>query len=273
MKKEKRKNLLSLYKETKKSVFYVYFILRFLVIACLILQLIHGDYNNAFLCLLSLVLFTLPFFIQRNFKITIPSTLEIIILLFIFAAEILGEINNFYGRIPNWDTMLHILNGFLSAAVGFALIDLLNENSTHFNLSPIYLTLVGFCFSMTIGVVWEFFEYGADKIVNLDMQKDRIVEKISSVALNEKKENVPVVVDHIDKTIIYYHDQNGTQNEISIDGYLDIGLNDTMKDLIVNFIGALVYSLFAFLYLHDKEKYNFASKFLVTRRRRIHDSL
>lgn len=265
MMKKKRKSIAILYKETKKSVFNVYVVLRLLVIICLILQLIHGDYNNAFLCLLSLILFTLPFFIQKNFKITIPNTLEIIILLFIFAAEILGEINNFYGRIPNWDTMLHTLNGFLAAAVGFALIELLNENSTHFNLSAIYLTLVGFCFSMTIGVVWEFFEYGMDKILNFDMQKDRIVTKISSVAINENGENVPVIIDNIDKSIIYYIDEEGEQNQLSINGYLDIGLNDTMKDLLVNFVGATIYSIFAFLYLYDKEKYNFASKFLVTK--------
>lgn len=266
--KKKRKNFITLYRETKKSVFYVYITLRILVIICLVLQIMYGDYNNAFLCLLSLILFTLPSIIQKNFKITIPSTFEIIIMLFIFSAEILGEINNFYGRIPNWDTMLHVLNGFLSAAVGFALIELLNENSTHFNLSAIYLTLVGFCFSMTIGVVWEFFEYGVDRFLNFDMQKDRIVTHISSVTLNEDKENVPVIVDNIDKTVIYYQDEEGNQKEMQIDGYLDIGLNDTMKDLIVNFVGALIYSIFAYLYLKDKDKYNFASRFLVTKNKK-----
>ena len=104
-----------------------------------------------------IILLFAPLFIQNKFAITLPSGLEITIYFFIFAAEILGEINNFYGIIPYWDTILHTINGFLAAAVGFSLIDLLNKNSKNVNLSPFYLCLVAFCFSMTIGVLWEFF--------------------------------------------------------------------------------------------------------------------
>ena len=147
------------YKENKISSLAIYLILRFLVILCMILQLIRGDLNNALLCLLSLILLFAPLFIQNKFEITLPDGLEIAIYLFIFSAEILGEINNFYGIIPYWDTMLHTINGFLATAVGFSLVNLLNNNSTHINLSPFYLCLVAFCFSMTIGVLWEFFEY------------------------------------------------------------------------------------------------------------------
>ena len=143
-----------IYKETKRSSLLVYLVLRFLVIVCMVLQLLRGDINNALLCLLSLFLLVLPLFIQNKFAITLPNTLEIIIYLFIFSAEILGEINNFYHLIPYWDTILHTLNGFLATAVGFSLVDLLNKNSKKFNLSPVYLCLVAFCFSMTIGVLW-----------------------------------------------------------------------------------------------------------------------
>ncbi len=76
--------------------------------------------------------FTLPMFVQKNFKIELPNTLEIIILLFVFCAEILGEINSFYQHIPIWDTMLHTLNGFLCAGVGISLVNLLNENVDSF---------------------------------------------------------------------------------------------------------------------------------------------
>ena len=184
IKEEKVKiiNLIKLaYKETKRSSLLVYLILRLLVIICMILQLLHGDIMNAMLCLLSLILLILPMAIQNKFAITLPNTLEIIIYLFIFSAEILGEINNFYHLIPYWDTILHTLNGFLATAVGFSLIDLLNKNSRKINLSPIYLCLVAFSFSMTIGVLWEFFEYTADKLLLLDMQKDTIITRISSV--------------------------------------------------------------------------------------------
>ena len=163
------------YKETGKKSLLVYLILRILVIACMVLQILRGDWNNAFLCFLSLILFTIPTFIEDRFKIALPSLLEAIIYLFIFSAEILGEINNFYGIIPHWDTVLHTLNGFLAAGIGFSLIDLLNQNSKNINLSPIFVAIVAFCFSMTIGVLWEFFEYGADTYLKLDMQKDRIL--------------------------------------------------------------------------------------------------
>ena len=96
------------YKETKRSSLAIYLILRFLVVICMILQIIRGDLNNALLCLLSLVLLFAPLFIQNKYEITLPDSLEISIYLFIFSAEILGEINNFYGIIPHWDTCLHL---------------------------------------------------------------------------------------------------------------------------------------------------------------------
>ena len=207
------------YKETKRSSLAIYLILRFLVIVCMVLQLLKGNINNALLCLLSLILLFAPLFIQNKFTITLPSGLEITIYFFIFAAEILGEINNFYGIIPYWDTILHTINGFLAAAVGFSLIDLLNKNSKNVNLSPFYLCLVAFCFSMTIGVLWEFFEYGSDKFFDLDMQKDTVVKKISSVTLNPSGKNKAIVVSSIGKTVIY--DENGYILETIDGGYLD----------------------------------------------------
>ena len=190
------------YKETKRSSLLVFLVLRFLVIACMILQIIHGNFENALLCIMSLVLLLLPSFIEHKLDITLPNTLEIIIYLFIFAAEILGEINNFYGMIPYWDTILHTLNGFLCAAVGFSLVNLLDKTSSKINLSPLYLCIVAFCFSMTIGVLWEFFEYGSDKLFKLDMQKDSIVSWISTVELNQSKENKAIIVENIDRTVM-----------------------------------------------------------------------
>lgn len=250
------------YHESKRSSLLVYMVLRVLIIVCMVLQVIRGNFDNALLCLFALVLLLVPFFVQRKFKITLPNTLEIIILLFIFSAEILGEIQNFYGIIPFWDTMLHTINGFLAAAIGFSLINLLNENSHHFNLSPLYLCLVAFCFSMTIGVIWEFFEFGADRFLKLDMQKDRIVNQISSVELDPDKANNPVIIDNIGSTVIY--DQNGDKL-VTINGYLDIGIIDTMKDLIVNFIGAIVFSIFGYFYLVTGGKNEFVANFVPTK--------
>ena len=269
MKKKKvkvQKLIKMAYQETRRSSLAIYIILRFLVILCMILQLLRGDLNNALLCLLSLVLLFAPLFIQNKFEITLPDGLEIAIYLFIFSAEILGEINNFYGILPHWDTMLHTINGFLATAVGCSLVDLLNKNSKSINLSPFYLCLVAFCFSMTIGVLWEFFEYAGDKFFNLDMQKDTIIQKISSVELNPDGENKPILVKDIDKTIIY--DKEGNILQVIENGYLDIGINDTMKDLFVNFVGAIVFSTLAFLGLKYNKNNSFINKFIPKKEKR-----
>lgn len=254
------KKLVQAYKESKKSSILVYLILRAFVIFCMIRQMLRGDLNGAFLCILSLILFTIPGMIKTKFKITLPSALESIIYLFIFSAEILGEIYNFYGNIPNWDSMLHTINGFLCAAVGFSLVDLLNESKTKFKLSPIYVSIVVFCFSMTVGVCWEFFEYTADKVLLYDMQKDTLISTISTVELDPEKSNKAIVIKNIGKTILY--DESGNEIATINGGYLDIGLNDTMEDLFVNLIGAVTFSIIGYFYIKNRDKYKFAENFI-----------
>lgn len=252
------KKIKEAYKESRKGVLVVYLLLRFLVILVMVRQIFLHNYWNAFLCILVLIQFLIPYFITKKLKIELPSIFEIIILLFIFSSEVLGEIQNFYGVFKHFDTVLHTLNGFLCAAVGFSLIDLCNNNSEKFNLSPLYLTIVAFCFSMTIGVLWEFLEYSIDKVMLSDMQKDKLVTKISSVWLNPDGKNKAIIVDNINKTVIY-SDSGETVIE---GGYLDLGLNDTMKDLIVNFVGAVVFSIFGYLYIINRDKYKIAEKFM-----------
>lgn len=247
------------YNETNKKSIAVYLGLRLLVVISMIFQILLGNIENAAMCVLALFLFTIPTIISEKFKIGIPSLLETIIYLFIFSAAILGEINNFYGIIPFWDTLLHTINGFLCAGIGFSLIDLLNQNSKKFSLSPLYVAIVAFCFSMTIGVLWEFGEFTADNVFKTDMQKDRIVQSVSSVELNPSGENVPIKVNNIKKTEIYSDDGNVTTIE---NGYLDIGIIDTIKDLFVNFVGAVVFSVIGFLYIKNREKYKFAENFI-----------
>lgn len=256
------KKIKEAYKESRKGVLVVYLLLRFLVILVMVRQIFLHNYWNAFLCILVLIQFLIPYFITKKLKIELPSIFEIIILLFIFSSEVLGEIQNFYGVFKHFDTVLHTLNGFLCAAVGFSLIDLCNNNSEKFNLSPLYLTIVAFCFSMTIGVLWEFLEYSIDKVMLSDMQKDKLVTKISSVWLNPDGKNKAIIVDNINKTIIY-SDSGETVIE---GGYLDLGLNDTMKDLIVNFVGAVVFSIFGYLYIINRDKYKIAEKFMPKRK-------
>ena len=239
-----------------KSSFIVYMTLRALVILVMILQILNRNFENVFLCALTLVLLIMPSLIQINLKIELPTALEIIMLLFIFAAEILGEIQAYYEKIPMWDTVLHTLNGFLMAAIGFALVDILNRNKKiSFQLSPAFLAVVAFCFSMTIGVIWEFFEFGMDQIFHLDMQKDTIVNTIYSVMLDPAGGNHVVGVTGIRDVAV-----NG--ESLGLGGYLDIGLLDTMEDLLVNFIGATVFSIIGYFYVKNRGKGKFARRFI-----------
>ncbi len=244
-----------------KALAAVYIVLRALVVLMMVAQFFNGNFENVFLCVLTLVLFMIPSFIERTIKIDVPDTLEVIILLFIFAAEILGEIGSYYTQYPYWDTMLHTLNGFLCAAIGFSLVDILNRSDRFtFSLSPVYLAVVAFCFSMTVGVLWEFFEWAMDNFFHLDMQKDTVVNAIGTVMLDPTGGNVPQHIKGITDVIVVTAD--GTQRSLGLGGYLDIGLNDTMKDLFVNFIGAVVFSVIGFFYVKNRGKGRFARRFI-----------
>jgi len=237
----------------KRSAFIVYSTLRILVIGMMILQIFNRNFQNAFLCVLTLILFIMPSVVQATFKVEFPTLLEIIILLFIFAAEILGEISAFYIKFPYWDTILHTLNGFLCGAIGFSLVEIMNGNKRlRFELSPLFMAVVAFCFSMTIGVAWEIFEFSMDSLYHLDMQKDTVIHSIYTVTLDPMKDNNCVAITGIENTVI-----NG--KELGLGGYLDIGLLDTMYDLIVNFIGAFVFSVLGYGYVKYKDTKSFVN--------------
>lgn len=249
-----------------KAAVIVYIIVRVLIILCMIRQILNKNYYDVFLCALSLILIMIPTIIESKTKIELPAALEIIICCFVFAAEILGEIYNFYFYLPMWDSILHFLTGCLAAAVGFGAVDLINTHVKRISMTPIFVVAVAFCFSMTIGVLWEFLEYSADNIIHTDMQKDRILSKIATVELDETRTNKSVILENIGKTIIY--DTSG--NELAeISGYLDIGLIDTMKDLFINMIGAVVFSIYGYLYLHKKEKYKFIENIIITEKAKV----
>ena len=239
----------------------LYLFLRAAVILVMVAQLFNRNFENVFLCILTLLLFMVPSFLERRINIDLPDTLEIIILLFIYSAEILGEIQAYYVTFPYWDTMLHTLNGFLAAAIGFSMVDILNRNERFsFSLSPIFMALVAFCFSMTIGVLWEFFEFGMDYFLGTDMQKDTIIHAIHTVALDTTRTNKVVTIPDIQDVVI-----NG--ESLGLGGYLDIGIIDTMKDLFVNFIGAVVFSVTGFFYARSKgEKRTPAQSFVPSKK-------
>ncbi len=237
-------------KNNKSFKVTLYLVLRILVILIGIRHFFQGDFNGTFICVLTLILFLIPSIVEKKFNVELPDTLEVIIYLFIFSAEILGELNSFYIHFTHWDTMLHTINGFIMAAIGFALIDLLNKiEKFHVSMSPIFVSLVAFCFSMTTGVVWEFFEYGLDQYFGMDTQKDVVVTEITSVMFDETNSNISITKP-VDELVVNGEDWNETYG-----GYIDIGLHDTMEDLIVNFLGAFVFSILGWFYLIRGDKF------------------
>lgn len=244
-----------------KSSFLVFQVLRALVIVTLIRQFFLHNYESVFLCGLTILLLYVPSWVQVRLRIELPPALEITVLCFIFAAEILGEIKSSYIVFPGWDTVLHMINGVLCAAVGFSLVVLLNDNERlTFELSPFFMAMVAFCFSMTIGVLWEFFEFFMDQFFHTDMQKDTVIHAIYSVALDPTRQNKVVGIAGITDAAV-----NG--KSLGLGGYLDIGLMDTMKDLMVNFVGALGFSIIGFFYIKNKgRKKNGAEKLVPFRK-------
>lgn len=255
-------------KQSGKKVWYnhkgtviVFVVLRILVALTAVLSILRGDYESVFIAAVTFFLLLLPSILSRKLRIELPSTLEIFLLIFIFAATILGEINKFYVRVPHWDTVLHTINGFCFAAIGFALVDMLNRHErVSLRLSPVFLAIVAFCFSMTIGVLWEFYEYTGDRLFVLDMQKDTVIQEFNSVTLDETQNNIPIQVKDIADVAVIHSD--GNVQPLGVGGYLDVGIHDTMKDLLVNMVGAVVFSIIGYCFVKQKGKGKFAPRFI-----------
>lgn len=147
-----------------------------------------------------------------------------------------------------WDTFMHTASGFIFAFLGYKLIIKL-KNKKVINKSIVIIFCI--CFSMTIGIFWEFFEFSSDVFNLTDMQKDRILENISSIKINEFSNNKPIIIKEIDHTILYDKSNNVL---LEMNGYLDVGIVDTMKDLFVNLIGSCIFLLFFNKILIDGKK-------------------
>ena len=212
-----RQEKLRLQKKSKLTLI-VYAVIRLIVVGVLVRSAFNGQIESVYTCLLTLVLLLLPSILERKLGVRLPAGLEITVVVFIFAAEILGEIACFYVTVPFWDKALHTTSGFIYAAVGY---------------------------SMTIGALWEIFEFSVDNLFHKDMQKDTVIQQITSVALDPTNRNIPITISNIQDVVV-----NG--ESLGLGGYLDIGLYDTMGDLIVNLIGAVVFSVIG--YFHQKHR-------------------
>ncbi len=168
-------------------------------------------------CVLGVIVIHLPSFLEKKFQFEIPKTLYIMYLIFLYCAIFLGEIRDYYYHVPHFDSILHTFSSLMSGAFGFMVVDILNQDKhTSINLSPIFVAVFAFCFSVTFGSLWEIYEFSFDSLLGLNMQKFRLS-----------------------------------------DGTLLVGseaLYDTMKDIILDTLGAFMASLIGFLYLKGSKR-------------------
>ena len=241
-----------------KISFATYVIMGCITVAVIVQTVINRQFESTFTAVLSLILFLLPTFVEESFRIKLPTALEIVAVLFVFCANILGEIGAYYTKFPFWDDMLHYTSGFIFAAFGFSLVEIFNRHRDFdFHLSPIFLSLVALCFSVTVGVVWEFFEFACDVFLYTDMQKDFIISSIYSAEMNPAGQ-APMPIPDIVQTVI----TTAEGEQVTVQGYLDIGLLDTMKDLFVDFAGAFLFCVIGYFYSNNSAKGKIAKQFV-----------
>ena len=193
-------------------------IVRLLLIVSVITGLLTSNFEVVFLSVMTIWLTFFPNILEKRFGVYLPSSLQIVITLFIFLAQYLGELNNFYELFWWWDIMLHTVSGFVLGIIGFMFVYLLNENyDKNVTLSPFFIVLFSLCFAITMGVFWEFFEFAMDRGFGHNMQKFR---------------------------------------ELGQDG-----LVDTMVDLIVDSLGAIIISVMGYFYIKEKNDLFFTKLF------------
>lgn len=159
---------------------------------------VRSDYILMFLeCILGIFAMLLPGMLTKKFKIEIPEKIYYLYVLFLYAAIFLGEVRDFYYTIPYWDTILHTFSGAMIGFIGFSLIDILNNNVERVTLSPFFIAFFAFAFAITVGVVWEFYEFTSDGVFGTNMQKYKLrdgTELVGREALKDTMEDLMVDV-------------------------------------------------------------------------------
>ena len=128
-------------------------------------------------CILGMVVMLLPSVINRKWSVPIPRGIYILYYVFLYCAIFLGEVFDFYYVVPHWDVILHAFSGAMLSALGFIMVDLLNMNQkVSVSLSPFFESVFAFCFALTLGVLWEVYEYAGDALLGLNMQKTALAD-------------------------------------------------------------------------------------------------
>ena len=173
-------------------------LVRLALVIAFLFSIYQRDWINVFISVVTLFLTFVPYMFERRYKIDIPIEFEIVIVVFVFGSIFLGEVHSFYALFWWWDTILHTGSALAFGLIGFILMYTLYQGDK-FRANSFMLVLFSFCFAVSIGALWEIFEFSMDKLFGFNMQKN--------------------------------------------------GLVDTMWDLIVDVLGAVVASAVGYLYL------------------------
>lgn len=200
-------------------------LMRVVVIFYLIIGIIKWNTTTVVAALLSLVLMTITSYLKK--KLNLDKKLELLIYIFIITTEVLGQIYHFYIRVPIFDIIIHTYSSFVISYIALIII------KKH-KLPKIITILFIFSFAMMCESIWEIFEFGTDHLLKTDMQKDTIINEITSCYLSEDKDTpTTMVVDNVVVNNISFTDK--------YNGYLDIGLYDTISDMSCALVGALIF--------------------------------
>lgn len=243
--------------KNRKNIFGLFYFLTFL---CLCFGLVVNNYRTVFISTLTFVLFLAIVVVEKVCKVDFPFLLRLFMFVFIFFAEILGEVFYFYSAFSFWDNFLHSLAGMISACFGFSFVFAFFKRCMVGKNLFLISFIFTFCFSVTTGVFWEFIEFGFDRCFGFDMQKDNYISGFNTMSLDDSGVVISKVSD-IKRTVVY------TDEGVVVmdDGYLDIGLIDTMEDLFMNVISALVVALCGSCYIARKKGFSFMEFFRVRR--------
>lgn len=200
----------------------------------IIILLLTRRYGRLLTAFSAILLFLLPSALERIFHCRLSLPLFLFALLYALGS-LLGSCWTFYDIVPGWDKILHTCGGVVFAILGFFFFQMLSKN----NSQPLTAAVFALCFSITLSVLWEFWEFGFDVLFHTDMQRDTLIFDIHSHMLNEIPGEVGSI-DRIESVII-----NGAP--MPAGAYLDIGLIDTMLDMLVESVGALLTCLAVYL--------------------------
>jgi hypothetical protein len=236
-----------------KRKFVLYIVTRMIFILVGVVSALFEDYLTASLCAIALVFFLLPSFLYNKLSIKVPLALEISAVLFTFMCVVGGEIGHLYAQFPLWDKILHTFSGFLIATIGLAFVDFFTKRKgSVFRLTPFFAVFFAFFFALGVEVIWEIFEYLVDTLTGTtDMQADYYIDFFVSKKAGGEMNPTPIIVNGIKDVVITF--ENGGEAMV-LPGYIDIGLADTMHDIIVGAAGALLFCIIEYIALVKRDK-------------------